>query len=69
MERTATNYSHENVASLDTADGTPTGGGNAVQIEADLTGSAKKGGEARVQADTAGPAPGIPRPCCKDQTP
>ena len=57
MERT-THSSHENVASLGTTDGTASGRGNAVQIEADRTGSAKIGGEARVQADAAGIALG-----------
>ena len=47
---------HENVASLGDTDGTASGSGNAVQIEADLTGSAEIGGEAQVQADAAGTA-------------
>ena len=52
---------HANLASIGTTDGTAarddtSGSGNAVQVEADLTGRAKEGGETRVeqvQADAA----------------
>ena len=62
-KRSTTQFSHENGASLGTADGTAardetSGRSNAVQVEADLTGSAEEGGEARVvsvQADAAKP--------------
>ena len=58
MKRKTTHSSHENVASLGTADGTAARDDasrrlNAVQIEADLTGSAEEGGETRVPTDAA----------------
>ena len=40
----------------------------ALQIEANLTGSAETGGYARVQANAAGPALGVPRPRRRYQT-
>ena len=63
----STHSSHENVASLGTADGTASRRDNTEQDEADptgsaeigeATGSAEIGGEARAQADAAGPAHG-----------
>ena len=49
MKNPMTHSSQKNVASLGSAArGDASGGGNGVQIEADLTGSAKEGDEACV---------------------